>query len=88
LPFIGRAEFGLAFRTVDAANGHLIELQLARGFGDDGLNDGDSLHAAGRALGAARRRVGEHGDVRASAWPRLIQKETIRPDEPASPCAS
>ena len=58
LAFDDRAELGLAFRAVDAAQRHLVDAELACGFGEDGLDDRDALHATRRALRAARRRIG------------------------------
>ena len=57
---IGTAEHGLAFRRVDAMDGHLIDVQLPRRLGEDRLHQHDALHAARLTLRAARRRVGQH----------------------------
>src|SRR5271156_3579660 len=69
-----RAELRLPFRAINAADSHLIEAEFARGFGDDGFDDDNSLQAAGRALRAAWRGVGQHGYAAPAHRLRLIQQ--------------
>ncbi len=53
----------LACGRVDLPDLHLIDAELARSLGEDRLHDRDALHAAGLALRAARRRVGDRRDA-------------------------
>jgi len=70
----GRTKLGLPLRTIDSAQSHLVDTEPARGLGQDGLDDGDSLHAAGCALRAARRGIGHHRDSALAHGQRLIQQ--------------
>ena len=72
--FDGYSEFRLALRAIDAAQSHLVNAEFARSLGKDGFDEGDSLHSAGRALCAARRRIGHHRNCALTHSRWLVQQ--------------
>src|SRR6185295_11232784 len=71
---VRRPELRLAFRRVDPVDRHFVHSELARGLREDRLHHHDALHAAGLALRAPRRRVGEHRDAAPPHRRRLIEQ--------------
>src|SRR6266568_8813346 len=63
LAFHFRPEWRLALRTIDSADGHLVEPEFARRFRDDRLHNNDALQSSRCALCTPRRGIRQNSDT-------------------------
>ena len=74
LSVYSRPKRRLALRTIDAANRHLINPQLASSLGENRLRDDDSLQPSRRTLRAPRRSIRQDRGPAKTHRLRLVQE--------------